>query len=243
MIKGNRPVLLLIHGWSTSRKFWHPFINVLSEKYDLIIPDVPNFGGSYIPNYSFENCAEAIYDAICSNGYKIDYTLGHSMGGAITLLLTTKTNLNPKKIVLANSVIIGREALNPMTKLLTIFPIRCLPYFFYRFDLARFLMSHDYQNIKRISSEAAIDLRNQQYSSLIIALKGIVQQDLLSTLQQITIPTLAIINEDDPIISKHHNAVLSTCRNISLKQLQGAIHCPMYSTQLFFKTIYDFFGS
>lgn len=236
---GSLPTLMLIHGWSTSKKFWYPFVQELSCTYNLILPDVPNFGESRIyGDYSFDNCAEAVANAF--SPMKIDYLLGHSMGTIIALLMLRKQRISPQKIILSNPVIDGGTALAPRAALFSVFPLRAFIYFFYRFDLGRFLISEDYKHISKISPEAAFDMKNQSYDALISSLLAIKATKLGPIVSSLNVPCKVILNDMDPVVSKRHNESLRS--SIDSVVLPGPVHCPMYSSkQTFFDIVNSFF--
>lgn len=230
---------MLIHGWSTSKKFWYPFVPELARSYNLVLPDVPNFGESRVyGGYSFDSCAEALADAF--SPLKIDYLLGHSMGTIISLLMLRKQMISPQKIILSNPVVDGGTALTPRAALFSVFPLRAFIYFFYRFDLGRFLISEDYKYISKISPEAAFDMKNQSYAALIGSLLAIKAARLLPIASSLNVPCKVILNDMDPVVSKKHNEHLRS--SLDSVVLPGHVHCPMYSSrQTFFNIVNSYF--
>ena len=59
------PVLLLLHGYPSSSHYFRRLMPLLAERYRLIAPDLPGFGGSDAPGheswvYSFDHLAEVL---------------------------------------------------------------------------------------------------------------------------------------------------------------------------------------
>lgn len=84
--KKDRPILLFLHGWGHTWETWAPYIPILSEKYRLIIPDLPGFGQS---DGSFEGWDMWQYSswlqvflARCEFT-EIHAVIGHSFGGKL----------------------------------------------------------------------------------------------------------------------------------------------------------------
>ena len=72
---GDAPVIVLLHGYSTSSHMFRNLIPVLSEQYHVIAPDMPGFGYSDTPNhqsfqYTFDNLAMYIQEFINQLGLK-----------------------------------------------------------------------------------------------------------------------------------------------------------------------------
>ena len=86
-----KPIMLL-HGFGEDETIWNRQINPLSEKYYLIIPDIPGSGQSEMleGKCTMEDYAEVI-KAIADKENVSQFSLiGHSMGGYITLAFAEK---------------------------------------------------------------------------------------------------------------------------------------------------------
>lgn len=82
-IEGNGFPLIFLHGFPMDHSAWDEFVQPFTEKYRVILPDIPGFGKSGLPNKDmsmeyYADCLKAILDA-----EKISECLmiGHSMGG------------------------------------------------------------------------------------------------------------------------------------------------------------------
>lgn len=63
--KKSNPTILLLHGFPTSSFMFRNLIPALADRYHIVAPDYPGFGGSSVPdvkefNYSFDNLADVI---------------------------------------------------------------------------------------------------------------------------------------------------------------------------------------
>lgn len=89
----NRQKILLIHGvGDIAGRDWKNLAPFLSEKYHLIIPDLPGFGRSDKGNkqYSVQNYAELLQWLIRQYGKEPVTVIGHSMGGTIAIELAAE---------------------------------------------------------------------------------------------------------------------------------------------------------
>ena len=46
---GAGPLFVLLHGWANNWEAWLPIVPALADRFTLIIPDLPGFGGSEGP--------------------------------------------------------------------------------------------------------------------------------------------------------------------------------------------------
>ena len=88
------PALLLVHGFLSSHREFDDIIEPLAERFHVIAPDLPGFGESEKPNpsryaYGIEAFTEAIADLIAAFGVGRASIIGHGLGGAVALTLST----------------------------------------------------------------------------------------------------------------------------------------------------------
>jgi pimeloyl-ACP methyl ester carboxylesterase len=86
-----KPVVLL-HGFCESNQIWGVFANLLAQKCQLIIPDLPGFGKSELPStpLSIESVGEILWEWLDSLSIKDPVLVGHSLGGYVTLAMTSQ---------------------------------------------------------------------------------------------------------------------------------------------------------
>jgi pimeloyl-ACP methyl ester carboxylesterase len=83
-----RPVVLL-HGFCESSQIWGVFANLLSQRCQLLIPDLPGFGNSSLPStpFSIDDIGEIMWNWLDEIKIKNPIIVGHSMGGYVTLAM------------------------------------------------------------------------------------------------------------------------------------------------------------
>ena len=87
------PVLVFIHGWLLSRRYWQPLIDQLSPAYQCLIYDLRGFGDSLSlgknssQEQSYSLAAYAQDLGVLLQKLKINraWLIGHSLGGSISL--------------------------------------------------------------------------------------------------------------------------------------------------------------
>lgn len=90
---GDKPPLLLLHGFTDDGSNWLPVAGTLAADYDLIAPDARGHGQSArIADIGFSNeaLAEDASGLIAALGLERPAVLGHSMGGFTAMILAAR---------------------------------------------------------------------------------------------------------------------------------------------------------
>ncbi len=84
---GSGAPLVLVHGFPLDHSIWEPVVPFLTDDFDLILPDLPGFGGSDSPgpDPDIETYAHALADLLSALGLTQAFLAGHSMGGYVAL--------------------------------------------------------------------------------------------------------------------------------------------------------------
>ena len=92
---GDKPPLLLIHGYPQNHVCWHKIAPALAEHYSLIIPDLPGYGRSSIPpdtanhsSFSKRTMAQLLVGLMKELGYDRFAVIGHDRGARVAYRLT-----------------------------------------------------------------------------------------------------------------------------------------------------------
>ena len=108
---GSGPVLLLIHGITSSSEAWRQVIPALAERSTVIAPDLLGHGGSAKPrgDYSLGAYASGLRDLLAALGHERATVVGHSMGGGIAMQLAYQFPERIERLALVSSGGLGRE--------------------------------------------------------------------------------------------------------------------------------------
>jgi len=83
---GKGESVLLLHGFGDNKNSWARFSKYLTDKYHLIVPDLPGFGEStkiLSESYDMETQVKRLHDFVAKTGLKKFHIAGNSMGGLI----------------------------------------------------------------------------------------------------------------------------------------------------------------
>jgi N-formylmaleamate deformylase len=102
---GNKPPVVLAHGFSDAGLCWTPVAQALEADYDLVMVDARGHGRSDAPEtgYTLADMAHDLEGVIVGLGLRRPAVMGHSMGGGITLALAGLYPHLPGAIILEDA--------------------------------------------------------------------------------------------------------------------------------------------
>jgi pimeloyl-ACP methyl ester carboxylesterase len=105
---GEKPVLLLLHGWGCEGEAYRKLIDKLSGRFRVIAPDLPGFGGTPEPPEESGGWGVGDYakfvEAFCKDLNLREITLfGHSLGCRIIIKLIAEHDFACGKVVLTGA--------------------------------------------------------------------------------------------------------------------------------------------
>lgn len=93
-IGGSGPPLMLLHGYPQTHVMWHKIAPQLAARFTLIIPDLPGYGWSDVPQtdadhtpFSKRGMAEAMIEVMDHLGHAQFALAGHDRGGRVSYRL------------------------------------------------------------------------------------------------------------------------------------------------------------
>lgn len=95
-----KPVLVFLHGWGGSSRYWRSTAEALSEQFDCLLYDLRGFGRSKLTkssdlSYELEEYAEDLAVFLEQLGLETVYLNAHSMGASVATLFL---NRYPEKV-------------------------------------------------------------------------------------------------------------------------------------------------
>jgi pimeloyl-ACP methyl ester carboxylesterase len=108
---GSGPVLVLVHGISSTSETWSMVLPYLAERFTVLAPDLLGHGESAKPrgDYSLGAYASGIRDLLFALGHERATFVGHSLGGGIAMQLAYQFPEHCERLVLVSSGGLGRD--------------------------------------------------------------------------------------------------------------------------------------
>lgn len=106
-VEGEGEAAVFLHGWGANRNLYDNIAAKVSEKYKVIAPDFPGFGGSDEPKeaWNVEAYADFVIELLQKLDVKKAVLIGHSFGGRVIFKLFEKESLpfEIDKVILIDS--------------------------------------------------------------------------------------------------------------------------------------------
>jgi len=215
---GSGKQVLILHGWADTGRNWRAIARRLSRTYEVIVPDLPGFGGTEAPKsvWGLEDYAKFVGSFIAKAGFVPYAIVGHSNGGAIAIRGVSSDMLHPTKLVLLASAGIRDEAHG-------------------RKNAWRLLAKAGKIAATPLPSSARNRLRSRLYraagSDMLIAehlqetFKRVVSDDVRNDTRRVTMPTLLLYGENDSSTPPRFGEMLSRpMADATFRTIQGAGH-------------------
>jgi pimeloyl-ACP methyl ester carboxylesterase len=108
---GSGPVIVLVHGITSTSRTWANVLPALAEEFTVIAPDLLGHGESAKPrgDYSLGAYASGIRDLLIALGHERATFVGHSLGGGVAMQLAYQFPEHCDRLVLVSSGGLGRE--------------------------------------------------------------------------------------------------------------------------------------
>ena len=108
---GSGPVVVLVHGITSTSATWANVLPYLAERFTVIAPDLLGHGESAKPrgDYSLGAYASGVRDLLIALGHERATFVGHSLGGGVAMQLAYQFPEQCERLVLVGSGGLGRE--------------------------------------------------------------------------------------------------------------------------------------
>lgn len=218
-ISGSGFPILILHGWRGSSDSWKNVIERLSVSFLVIAPDLPGFGKSQDPPdpFDLEDYVSFVSDFLEFLKIEKVFLLGHSFGGAISLLFSHFFPKKVEKLILISPAIVreGKMSLRQrLASLLAKIGKRMLKSnsFFLKKIVYKIANNYDYFSMNDVMKET---------------FKNIIKRDLSCFLPLIENETLLLWGEKDKILKvKYAFKIKEKLKNAKLEILPQNGHSP-----------------
>lgn len=129
-VMGQGPVVLLLHGTGSSSHSWGPVAKLLSERYTVVVPDMPGHAFSFCEDQSrlsLPGMAQSLGTLLRKLDFSPEAVIGHSAGAAVFCQMRLDGLFAPKAFVSINGAILPLNGLagrmfSPLAKLMVLNP-------------------------------------------------------------------------------------------------------------------------
>jgi pimeloyl-ACP methyl ester carboxylesterase len=242
---GSGPLLVLLHGITSTSEAWREVMPRLAERYTVVAPDMIGHGRSAKPrgDYSLGAYAAGVRDLLAVLGFERGTVVGHSLGGGIALQFAYLFPEYVERMALISSGGLGKEV-HPLLRAATlpgsewVLPLLAREWSVNAGDAVRSVAA-------RLGLEAGPDLAEfaRGYASLVEegatdaflhTMRSVIGPDgqRVSALDRLyladQLPTLIVWGSNDPVIPVEHgrnaHKILDQGRYV---EIEGSGHWPM----------------
>ncbi len=235
--------LVLVHGLGASANRWEFVIPHFEKNYRVIVPDLIGFGYSDKPlvDYTTDFFSEFLKKFLEKLNIKNPVLIGSSLGGQIIAEYTLNNNNAVKKLVLISPSGVMKHS----TPALDAYVMAALYPNQEAAKNAFEMMSGSSKNIDPKIVEGFVKrmrLPNAKmaFMSTLLGLKN--SQILTEKLSSITVPTMVVWGELDPVIPvKYADSIVSTIKDCRFYRMDGCGHTPCVEVpETFVKIVMEF---
>jgi len=198
--KGTGQTIVLLHGFTESRKIWKHFVKVLSKEFRVITIDLPGHGKSesIADIHTMELQAEVVHAVLKNAGIRKCTMIGHSMGGYVTLAFARKYSKILNGIGIFHSHCFPDSAEDRENRVRTIELVRNDKFGFLTNFITNLFPPEVQKKFSRKIGELINEAGKMQKEAIIAALEGLkIRKDQTSLLSSTKLPFLFILGLKD----------------------------------------------
>lgn len=192
-----KPDIVILHGWGLSSQKFEPLTAALRKRgYQVTAPDLPGFGSSAPPSrpYALSDYVLFVHNFIQESGIQHPILLGHSFGGRVSLLYE---KLYPQEI--RALVLTGTPGFSPVARKRLLFFVvlaKAGKLFFSIPPMSFFKGSVQKWYYYVVGAREFYRAEGHMRETF----KKIVQEDLVSAMKVVSVPTLLLWGKEDIIV-------------------------------------------
>lgn len=187
--QGEGETVLVLHGWGSNVTVHKDMIDLLSQKYRVIAPDMPGFGQSEEPNEPW--CVDDYVDFILEFLKDFEFSkitlLGHSFGGRVIIKLCSRElPFTVEKVILVDAAGVKPEA-SPEQKFKQ--AVYHKTKWFFSSSLAKKLCPNLLDNLRKKNGSADYNAASDTMKKTLV---NVVNEDLCGLMPSVKCPALLI---------------------------------------------------
>lgn len=202
--RGTGLPVVLLHAFPQCREMWAPQVISLSDRYRIIAPDLPGFGGSELPEdgWTVDFAADLVADFLKGIGVQEKVILGGlSMGGYVALAFARRHAARLAGLILADTraEADGPEAKANRDKAIVLAEDKGAAAVFEQM-LPKVLGASTHQHRQAVVAETTRIAESQTAAAVAAAIRALRDRpDSSCSLPVIEVPTLVIVGSEDTL--------------------------------------------
>lgn len=257
--ESNKPVMVFVHGWGGSARYWESTAQALSETFDCLLYDLRGFGRSKLPQetldllYEMEDYAEDL--ALLLDALKLErvYINAHSLGASAATLFLNRYPEKVERAILTCSGIFEYEALSfAAFHKIGGYVVKFRPRWFLRVPfagsmfMARFLHRPLPAAVSRAFLEDYIEANySAALGTMLTAVSKYAAEIMPQEFTKLKVPTLLISGQYDQIIPPElGRRAAQLSEKIEYFEIPGTAHFPMLEKpDVYLEKVREFLGN
>ena len=238
----SKDTLLLLHGLGASAERWEDVIPLFTKKFRVIVPDLIGFGYSDKPivDYTTDYFAEFISKFVDKVGLERLNIIGSSLGGQIAAESIINQNLDVAKLVLVSPSGIMKHSTPALNTYISAALYPNNESALNAFQTMSGRKKIDEKIVSGFVERMQLPNAKMAFMSTLLGLSN--SKVITEKLQLITIPTLIVWGENDPVIPiEYAQSFISGINDCRFYKMIGCGHTP-YAEEpdVFFQIVSDF---
>lgn len=253
-----KPVLVFVHGWGGSARYWDTTANTLSDRFNCLLYDMRGFGRSKLPQepiellYQMEDYAEDLAALLDALELKRVYINAHSMGASATVMFLNRYPERVERAILTCSGIFeyDEKSFAAFHKFGS-YVVKFRPRWFLSIPFAgalfmkRFLHRPLPASISRTFLEDFIEADyNAALGTMLTSVSQYAAQVMPQEFAQLSVPTLLVSGEYDKIIpAELGRRAAQLSDKVEYFEIPGTAHFPMLEKpEVYLERVREFLG-
>jgi len=238
----SKDTLLLLHGLGASAERWEYVIPLFAKKFKVIVPDLIGFGYSDKPmvDYTTDYFAEFVSKFVNKLRIKDLNIIGSSLGGQIAAESIINHDVNVKKLVLVSPSGVMKHSTPALDAYISAALYPNSDSALNAFQAMSGRKKIDEKIVSGFVERMQLPNAKMAFMSTLLGLSN--SQVITEKLQLITIPTLIVWGENDPVIPiEYAQAFVSGINDCRFYKMIGCAHTPyVEKPEKFFQIVSDF---
>ena len=238
----SKNTLILLHGLGASAERWEDVIPLFAKKFRVIVPDLIGFGYSDKPSidYTTDYFAEFMSKFVEKVGIKEMSIIGSSLGGQIAAEFIINQNADVKKLVLVSPSGVMKHSTPALNAYISAALYPNTDSALNAFQAMSGRKKIDEKIVSGFIERMQLPNAKMAFMSTLLGLSN--SKVVTEKLQLITIPTLIVWGENDPVIPiEYAQSFISGINDCRFYKMIGCAHTPyVEKPEKFFQIVADF---